>query len=387
MAAHHLLSKGKNLSADEIYALCRLTWLTAPSNIANKSYIQSVKLPALCEIFNSGRPVQSLEDLAAIAANKTGSADVRELIVRSTGFTNLYNAYRNSALDWIMKNRSPLNNLLHKGYHLNSDREGLALAKQIAALPPIQKAGVTKSPMHAESLVTPVIFALDPRLRFPVINQNRGIEAYLKSVGAAKDTGDRYLKLMELYQREDIRDAVDIDEAAETNIQSGRIPARAGQRIAQRKEATGKDLSVKDEDDVAVVSKSLSLKMKRIHNRMTNQLIDILKSKKLTLLEGTHPSAKYDALLSNFNGQNVDLLIEVKSSNLAPDIRMGIGQLLNYQYNLKSTIKTKLALLLPRAPALEAQLFLEHIGIGLLWMGENELNTSTRWLDAIAVIA
>ena len=75
-----------------------------------------------------------------------------------------------------------------RAYALASDAEGEALTAAIAALPPIPKANHPAQGMRAEYLVTPVVFALDPRLRYPIINGAERVQVLLRRIGVADDS-------------------------------------------------------------------------------------------------------------------------------------------------------------------------------------------------------
>lgn len=66
----------------------------------------------------------------------------------------------------------------------------------------------------------------------------------------------------------------------------------------------------------------------------------------------------FDVLVQKYNKKH-DLIIEVKSSLEKPNIRMAVGQLLDYWYRLKGDEEPHIAILLPGEPDSECVKFLE----------------------------
>jgi hypothetical protein len=127
--------------------------------------------------------LRSCLDTVADDITKTlGKESARALVLGHTGFTHFYPAYRNSAGLWIKNHFASLTPLFSAALNLNTDNQGLNLIEAIAKLPGIPKAGTKGQLMQPEYLLTPAFFALDPRLRFPVINGNEGVQALLKKL-------------------------------------------------------------------------------------------------------------------------------------------------------------------------------------------------------------
>ncbi len=119
-------------------------------------------------------------------------------------------------------------------------------------------------------------------------------------------------------------------------------------------------------------------------NELTNEILSCLSS--FTLLEGIDDSCMFDVLVRNYDGEN-DLLIEVKSSTEKANIRMAIGQLLNYWYELKGKKTRHVAILLPEKPDEKSIQLLDSIDIGLLWFESKKLYTSTHKLNNLASLS
>lgn len=147
-----------------------------------------------------------------------------------------------------------------------------------------------------------------------------------------------------------------------------------------KKPIGGRTLSIKDENDVKVVQKSLNKGAKRVHNHITNKVLSILGGN-YELQEGESNENRFDILVKNYDGQGNDLLVEVKSSTEIPDVRMAVGQLLDYSRQLKEWQDTKLAILLPEMPSQHVIDFLDFMKIGLIWMKNNELYSCNNWIN------
>ncbi len=123
----------------------------------------------------------------------------------------------------------------------------------------------------------------------------------------------------------------------------------AGSTPLAKKGTDGRDLGLKDDHDVEMIRQSSDLPMKRLHNRMTNALL-LLAGSFYTILEGIRPEAQFDALIQQYNEAGNDLLLEVKTSVNVPDVRLAMGQLLDYRRFLERPNETHLGILLPERP-------------------------------------
>lgn len=151
-----------------------------------------------------------------------------------------------------------------------------------------------------------------------------------------------------------------------------------GQPLAVKPECEGVELSLKDEDDIAKLQFSIEIKQKRIHNSLTNKLKKILTN--YTLLEGNKDNAMYDILVKNYDFSGNDLLIEVKSNSNIESIRLAIGQLFDYWYSLKGDLEPCLSVFVPNEPNDHVKKLLDWLNIGLLWLSEDKLQTSSDQL-------
>lgn len=125
-------------------------------------------------------------------------------------------------------------------------------------------------------------------------------------------------------------------------------------------------LDIKDEKDLAVLSVARTLQMQRLHNAMTNALLYTVGGRK-AVFEGNRQEAMFDALILDYKGPKKDLLIEVKSSTNIADVRLAIGQLLDYRRFVNRPDATDLAVLLPEEPDAHVCELLRTCDILLLW--------------------
>jgi len=310
---------------------------------------------------------------------------VANIVQEHTGFTNFYKAYRNSSLAWVEENFDTLLPMYKSAFAAKNDNDREMLIKAIQRIPGIPKANHQEQLMKAEYLLTPAFFMLDREIKFPLINGNEGVKQLLK---ALKVKGDDLLKqyraMVSLYGTGGIEDAADLDQIGNDLpdfIETERTKPKKG--LLQKKETKNKNtLPLKDEEDVEVIRKAGTIKQRKIHNQLTNMIRTVLSN--YTLLEGRDNSCMFDVLVQKYNKKH-DLIIEVKSSLEKPNIRMAVGQLLDYWYRLKGDEEPHIAILLPGEPDSECVKFLEWMDIGLMWFHDDELNTSTDWLNQLII--
>lgn len=375
-------------SGDRLLGLCRLTWITDAYEGELPAYIRSTKIPALAEALGTELDGLTLPEVAATVARLLGDPEAAALVLSHTGFTNFYKAYRNSARAWAHENRQALAAILRRAYALASDAEGEALTAAIAALPPIPKANHPAQGMRAEYLVTPVVFALDPRLRYPIINGAERVQVLLRRIGVADDSLEaKYRALVRLIGSGGVVDAADLDQLGlEERIELSADPESPMRQLLAEQPEAGSELPSKDEDDVQRLQQGLTIEQRRLHNRMTNQLKRLLADH--TLLEGRAPDCRYDVLVRDYDRDGNDLMIEVKSSCDAAQVRMAIGQVFSYWHRLKGAIdEVHAAILLPQRPDDAVIALLDWLEIGVLWLEGERLRTATAWLEPVAQFA
>ncbi|MBV2137074.1 MAG: hypothetical protein KUF79_09725 [Candidatus Thiodiazotropha sp. (ex Ctena orbiculata)] len=367
----HLRLKHR-LNAETLYALFQLTWITDSHEDANAGYLRRAKIPALEAIFDQELTSESIESIALELAPRLEARERKlatELISKHSGFTNFYKVYRNSALDWVRENVASVKSITSTAYALKSDREARRLANRIEQLPSIRSPGGGRS-MNAQYFITPLVFALDPRLRFPIINGRDHVKKLLKEISASHGSlPEQYDALTSLIGIGGIQDAADLDQVRGSIGKF--IGKAAGKSRLARTGANGKALELKDEHDYEVLKRNLSITALRVHNELTNRLLDELCD--YTILEGQDPACRYDALVQDYD-EDGDLLIEVKSSTNIADVRMAIGQLFDYHRQLTDGRETSKAVLLPEAPDENVKALIRYAGVGLMYFDDNGLH-------------
>ncbi len=375
-------------NGNRLYGLCKLTWITKPYESERSPYIHSTKIPALGDVLQRDFTGWSLDDVAKEVAIQLKAPDLEHLISLHTGFTNFYNAYRNSARKWILKHEHTIHVLLQRAYLLKSDSDAQQLATDIAALPGIPKTNSSNELMRPEYLLTPVCFALDPRLRFPILNGAPHVKNILQKIGATdKSISAQVQLLVQLIGQREIVDAADLDQLEQPELErlNTALQEPMSQPLALAPE-NGDNLTLKDEADVQRLQQALNIAQRRAHNKITNQLRHLLAS--WGPLEGRAQDCLYDILIKNYDTADNDLLLEVKSSIDPAQIRMAIGQVYAYWHRLMGPSQDcHTAIVLPKHPDPKTEQLLNWLEIGLIWLEEGELYTSTEWLkDFIATV-
>jgi len=377
--AGYLFQQSK-VTPSQLYGLSKLSWITSSYDGDNASYIRSTKIPALKNIFiNIDYKSLSLKQIAQDIALILEDPSIPNLVQEHTGFTNFYKAYRNSALAWIESNFETLLPMYKSAYAAKSDRDRKMLILEIQKMPGIPKANNSKQLMKPEYFLTPVFFTLDKELKFPLINGNKGVKKLLKELKVQDDSlSKQYTEMVKLYGSRGIKDAADLDQVGD--LQDF---IKASTSILKDKDTKNKTkLPLKDEEDVEAIIKTGTIKHRQVHNQLTNMIRKSLS--KFTLLEGCDNTCMFDVLVEKYNNKH-DLMIEVKSSSEKANIRMAVGQLLDYWFNLKGDTKPHIAILLPEAPDSECTKFLKWMNIGSMWFENNQLYTSTEWLNPLGI--
>jgi hypothetical protein len=307
------------------------------------------------------------------------------MLQEHTVFTNFYKAYRNSSLEWVEAKFEDLLPMYKLAYEATTNSDRINLIRRIQKVTGIPKANHEDQLMKAEYFLTPAFFMLDKEIKFPLINGNAGVKKLLKALDVqGHDLLTQYNSMIQLFGVGGIKDAADLDQVRENLldfIETGINKATKG-LLTTKEINNDKKLPLKDEEDVEAIKRSGAINQRRIHNQLTNMIRSSLS--KYTLLEGCNDSCMFDVLVQKYN-QKEDLIIEVKSSLEQPNIRMAIGQLFDYWYNLKGEEKPSIAILLPEKPSSECVRFLAWMNIGLMWFKQDQLYTSTDWLKHLAI--
>jgi hypothetical protein len=383
--AKHVLGR-RSPTADQLYALSKLSWITDSYDGTSAGYIASTKIPALGELL--GKTYDRNTTLASVAKDAEaiiGKKGTARLVRRHTGFTNFYKAYRNSVRKWLYEHRSKLLPLYRAALEATNDQDRLTLIHGISTLPRIPKANNANQAMRPENFLTPVFFMLDPQIKFPIINGNKWVQALLAKLDVdGTDLASQYKAMVAIYGQRGVRDAADLDQLGRDLpdfFDTSR--GKATKRLLRHRGENERDLALKDELDCAAAREAATVVHRKIHNRLTNQLHTGL-GQRLTIIEGIN-DCKFDAIVVRYNGDD-DLLIEVKSSAELPHLRMAVGQLFNYWFQMRAARNPHLAVLTPARPSESANEFLKWMEVGALWFDGKALKTCTPRLACVAEI-
>lgn len=363
------LLKTRRAGAQEIEALCKLTWITK-----GPDYWRTTKLPALKTIYRLDNDVATLQQVVTALPHDSELADATLHVLAETGIVNFYNAFRGAVGHWVAEHEAIIASLLTRAFGLASDDHGRELAATISSLPPVPRPDGGGA-MDAAKVLTPVVACLDPRGRFPIMNGRPAVQQLLGQLGAARaDLPEQHDRLVPLIGRLGlgISDAFELDVWADQGLPRNLNPSRAPTKPLSAATVDGRDLPLKDEADVDGVRATGSVKIRRLHNRITNALKTLCEGAGLEVQEGIVGNALFDALVIDYDGTR-DLLIEAKSSTDRGVIRLAVGQLLDYRRNVPRPAATDLAVLLPMRPDDAMAEFLSSLGIKLVWI-EFDLN-------------
>ncbi|EHA1126886.1 hypothetical protein FG475_17450 [Vibrio navarrensis] len=380
--AQYVFERG-NVQAIHLYGLSRLTWISKSNAPENTSYISSVKIPALSDIFGFNFKNMTLEAIEQIIVDKSGKAELSGLITAHTGFTKFYNAYRNSARLWVENNFDLLLPMYKKSLFTQSPNDRIELINSISQLERIPLKDNSSKSMGVEHFLTPTFFALDPDILFPLINGSDGVKALLKKLNVRqKNLRVQYDAMVKLINTNGIDDAADLDQINQDMVDFLSLKGKpAAKGLLKPRVKEDEALNLKDDDDIVSLYAARQITQKRIHNKLTNQLTLTLSD--FTLTEGKDKSCMYDVMVKKFDGKS-DLLIEAKSSVEHAHLRMAIGQLFDYSFSLENHDKRKLAILLPSKPDEKKIELFDWLNIGCLWFDSEHLLTSSDWLSCIA---
>ncbi|MDI6767130.1 MAG: hypothetical protein QME52_09940 [Bacteroidota bacterium] len=329
-------------------------------------------MPALWALWEIGDDPPYLEKPIDLRTYGIPSS-ILKLAAPQTGFVNFYRAYRNSSYNWITSHFESIAPLIHKSASLKSDHEARELAEAIDELPKIPKPKRRLGRVPAANLLTPLLGCLDPRLRFPLVNKADHVVRLHRKLGITSfSLPDKFNTLVRLIGQYGIRDALMLDVVSNRLVRKA-LPKVQDSNIGFEKNPD-RALDQKDDDDITVIVRNRSRKAVRLHNSMTNQLTRLCKRAHHVILEGVEPF-RYDALVKNYDHQGRDLLIEAKSSSHRSQLRLAVGQLLDYRRALPRRAATDLAVLLPNKPSRDSLSFLADVGIHALWFSNNTLRS------------
>lgn len=353
--AYDHIHTNSRITPEKIYALCQLTWLNGK------------KAPHLWVLWDKKGVAPKNDD---ILLNEEFPELVLEHIKSGIGIANFYKAYRNSSFSWIKENFKVVNSLLNRAANINTDKEAIQIGLEVDKLPGIPKMNHPENQMNPFSLLSPLFACVDKKLRFPFINKNENVIELHKKVGInSKSISEKIKTLSGLIGQYGVEDSLMLD------VIGYRLPFNSvkTERWESNKYQSTTELKHKGDSDIEYFRKSNQTTLTRLHNSMTNAFLEITRRLGKETREGNKRNM-YDILILNYNGKGRDLLIEAKSAANRPDIRLAIGQLYDYRRGLSRRPVTDLAVLLPSKPASDEFLFLEDVGIGVLWFTDKTIS-------------
>ena len=375
------LTDNNKLNAESIYGLCQLTWITRSGDYKGDGYVRAAKLPGLQRIF--GEELKSVDEEVLYSHFKsigvTNPRKTARLVSKDTGFTNFRSTYRNSSRKWIGRNTPKLKSILVSAYQLKNDNDAEGAIRKLMSLPKVPSPEGDHT-TWAEYLVTPLMFALDSRVRFPIMNGNHGVNSQYRYLGVRNSsTLEQYKALMETMVDGGVADAIELDHLGDglEEYLEGKddfIFVKSVRKKPTNANTKTKKLTSKDEEERNYHKSVLTVKSRNRHNEMTNNLLDMFGDK---AMEGGSKKCLFDVLIIGYfeKGKNKDLLIEVKSSNAIPDVRMAIGQLYDYHRVVSKDYKAGKAVLIDGKPTDYLKGLVEYAGVGLLWFSGNGLKS------------
>jgi hypothetical protein len=330
------------LSADDLWCLFRLTWITVNGQDVSPEYWKSLKLPALAQLFKQTPTI--LNDLpSSIHAMRLPKA-VADAAVHETGIVNFRNVWRNSCRSWCRTNHHRLIGIMKEAAKLpTNDQLRFDLASQIDALLPSISSPSGARGVGAAAAVTPVVACLDPSMKFPIVNGRENVKTLLRRLGLANENLEEQVKgLVNLVGQFGIQDAFMLDALADDVAKLGPTTAQNA-TPAPADKGEGSQLPYLDEAERKATTNSRTINYRDRHDKMTNRVKDLFKG--LDLKQGTDPECRYDVLVKNYDSTGRDLLIETKPDPDRGAVRIAIGQLFDYRRALPHRIGTDLAIL------------------------------------------
>lgn len=355
--------KGDAPSADLLYALCKLTWITMGRGGTSDDSTRAVAGPAFSLILRDELTAASMSELVEQLRDHGVDEAIIDLASQPIGITNYYAAYRNNASPWMDKNARPVWKIVQAVATASSDHVVSDAYAELESLPGVPRSGAGAG--HPANLLTPLLACLDPRRRAPIINGYTKKLLRLLHLASAS-TAAQHDHLVGLIGQAGIDDAFALDVAS---ADEGLRAKLAAPRRAPPS-GPGKPLGIRADGDVEVLRDAATTTMRRLHHRMTNALRDIGKRASLTIDEGDDRTCLFDALIHDYQGSGRHLLIELKTDDSMLTCRLAVGQLLDYRRMHRERAAMDLAVLFPELPSQTARDFLGYVGVKVLWFDE-----------------
>ncbi len=371
-----VLRTGTGIEPQAVTGLIRLCWITVIRGKGLNAETSPIATTwrALDEIFGTQVEAAAPHWDDEVALRDAGVPKrIVALAAAPTGIINFRRSMRAAAMDWVAANRAQLVELFRAASELTraEDADRLSLARRVEGLPSIPLARGTGDPAN---IVTPVLSCLDPANRFPIVGGgNADARRQLGLRGAALHEVVAALLALIPWRQHGIKDSRDLDvRLFQANIREEEWLTTAKFRIERAESARNRrvrpTLSLLSDEKLEVQTKAQRLRYRQTHNAITNEVLARLGDR----AHRPHPDEpKFDVLVDPLSSREPFLLIEVKPDlEHAPSLRMAIGQLLSYQYQLKGKVsgRLRLAAMAAREPSRAVIDFLGSINIDALWL-------------------
>jgi len=337
-----------------IFGLIRFTWLGDKAKLDGYNLIFNKEYQSLDDVIDSEKDVQ-----------------LKKIFSKETGFTNFYKAYRNTAYEWAVRNSNILVKVYKLGLNIQKDYDIIQIAKFIENFPTIPKANYPRIRMTSESLLTPLLACIDPTSRFPIVNKNHSVKELHQMMGITNLTlSEKTHDLLEIMTENKIKDSLYLDVYSKEAIK------KKIKRVKQEVKKVSKELLPKDDTDVKYIISENRRVVVRNHRKIEKILLAYCSKKKIEIEEGVYSKLKFDAILRKYKNKT-DLLVEIKGSNKVTEIRLALGQVLDYGFDFKNT-NTDLAILLPKKPDNKYLQIAKELDIKVLWLNGKKIEGTAK---------
>jgi hypothetical protein len=258
-----------------------------------------------------GVTYQSITSLAAALSRafpKVTAFKARRRLRTHTGITKYYNAIRPSTRRYVLRHAADLYRL----FNAASSRQyppGDKVRKVAAQLAKMRRIstprGGSTSPFNP---LSPVLACLDPHRRFPIMNQRT--QPLLRAMGEEQDEDGASALVDRLIGSHGIHDSFDLDvysQVAERNFRP--VPRRKSAKKSSGKKLGHRVLPVKSEMDSLTLMAKRSVRIRKQHNKLTNQFRRAVSVKP--------EEGNFDLLMREWK-RNRQLLIEAKTDWKGP---------------------------------------------------------------------
>lgn len=292
------------------------------------------------------------------------------MLKEQTGIAWYFNPYRPATLAQVKSQSRKISRAFEEvsARAANANEKVRRVADLIGSLGHLRVTGKTVDPFKG---LSPALSCLDPQQKFPMMNKRT--HAWLKYSGQEADK-EGIVALSKLIGRRYgiVRDARELDVYVNTHR-----PPRAKQKIVTRPptgndfKGIGKPIGLKSEISSLAQIAAKKTTIRKVHNKLINDLNDYLLWRHLTAKE-----SKFDALVIGWK-KGRDLLIEAKTASEGmagrSQIRQAIGQLYDYRFTFMPHHNVDLAILLPKEPRSDIKKLIGSLHIELLWFKGKKL--------------